>query len=86
MVWETDSKAIVMLTKCIEKGREKCCVYWPTNTQPVFYGDIQVTLLNESQYQNWTISEFKMSKGDTNKVIKHFFYRSWPDFGKAFGV
>ena len=42
MCWETNSRAIVMLTRCIEKGREKCDHYWPFDTEPVYYGDIQV--------------------------------------------
>lgn len=62
MCWEQNSRAIVMLTRCIEKGREKCDHYWPYDTQPVFYGNIQVTILNESQYQDWTISEFKVMR------------------------
>ena len=37
-----------MLTRCIEKGREKCDHYWPFDTDPVYYGDIQVlTEINE---------------------------------------
>ena len=35
-----------MLTRCIEKGREKCDHYWPFDTDPVYYGDIQVTKLD----------------------------------------
>ena len=62
MIWEQNSRAIVMLTRCNEKGREKCDHYWPYDTQPVFYGDIQVTILNESQYSDWTISEFKVMR------------------------
>lgn len=42
MTWESGTRAIVMLTRCIEKGREKCDRYWPYDTQPVYYGDIQV--------------------------------------------
>ena len=42
MCWETNSRAIIMLTRCVEKGREKCDHYWPYDTQPVYYGDIQV--------------------------------------------
>ena len=45
MCWETNSRAIVMLTRCVEKGREKCDHYWPYDTQPVYYGDIQASQL-----------------------------------------
>jgi len=62
MVWEQNCRAIVMLTKCVEKGREKCDHYWPFDMEPTYYGDIQVLLLNESQYLHWTISEFKVSR------------------------
>jgi receptor-type tyrosine-protein phosphatase beta len=62
MCWESNSKAIIMLTRCVEKGREKCDHYWPYDTQPVCYGDIQVTILNESHYQDWNVSEFRMCR------------------------
>ena len=81
MCWETNSRAIVMLTRCIEKGREKCDHYWPFDTDPVFYGDIQVTILNESHYPDWNINEFRMMRGDTVRTIRHFHFTTWPDFG-----
>ena len=64
---EQNPRAIVLLMRCIEKGREKCDHYWPYDTQPVFYGDIQVTILNESQYPDWTISEFKVMRVSISK-------------------
>lgn len=70
-----------MLTRCVEKGREKCDHYWPYDTQPVFYGDIQVTILNESHFPDWNISEFRMMRGDTVRTIRHFHFTTWPDFG-----
>lgn len=81
MIWEQNCRAIVMLTRCVEKGREKCDHYWPYDTQPVYYGDIQVTILNESQYLKWTISEFKVSRGDQSRIVRHFHFTTWPDFG-----
>ncbi|BET01485.1 protein-tyrosine phosphatase 10d [Nesidiocoris tenuis] len=81
MCWESNSRAIVMLTRCIEKGREKCDHYWPYDTMPVYYGDISVTSLNESRYPDWTVSEFIMARGDTTRVIRHFHFTTWPDFG-----
>lgn len=62
MVWESNSRAIVMLTRCIEKGREKCDHYWPVDTHPVYYGDICVTILNETHYPDWSITEFMLCR------------------------
>lgn len=81
MCWESNSRAIVMLTRCIEKGREKCTHYWPYDMQPVYYGDIQVTILNESHFPDWNVSEFRVCKSDVCRVIRHFHFTTWPDFG-----
>ncbi|RZF35702.1 hypothetical protein LSTR_LSTR009570 [Laodelphax striatellus] len=81
MCWESNSRAIVMLTRCIEKGREKCDHYWPFDTLPVYYGDICVTMLNDSHYPDWTITEFIMCRGDQQRVIRHLHFTTWPDFG-----
>ncbi|MCL4127939.1 UNVERIFIED_CONTAM: hypothetical protein GTU68_063770, partial [Idotea baltica] len=81
MVWETNSRAIIMLTRCIEKGREKCDHYWPYDMKAVYYGDISVTILNESHYPDWTISEFRCCKDDVCRIIRHFHFTTWPDFG-----
>ena len=81
MVWESNSRAIVMLTRCIEKGREKCDRYWPVDTLPVYYGDICVTILNEAHYPDWSITEFMLCRGDVKRVIQHFHFTTWPDFG-----
>lgn len=51
-----------MLTRCIEKGREKCDHYWPMDTLPVYYGDICVTILNEAHYPDWSITEFMLCR------------------------
>lgn len=81
MCWESGSRAIVMLTRCVEKGREKCDRYWPYDTRPVYYGDIAVTALNESRYPDWTVSELMLSRGSEQRVLKHFHFTTWPDFG-----
>lgn len=99
-----------MLTRCIEKGREKCDHYWPVDTHPVYYGDICVTILNETHYPDWSITEFMLCRvsrirlyrrsinrfskiaqslkalrparqGDVKRVIQHFHFTTWPDFG-----
>lgn len=81
MCWESNSRAIVMLTRCFEKGREKCDQYWPHDKLPVYYGDIKVHLLNNSNYQDWITTEFTISRGNEHRQIKHFHFTTWPDFG-----
>lgn len=66
MCWESNSRAIVMLTRCIEKGREKCDHYWPYDTMPVYYGDISVQILNDSHYPDWSITEFLICRVSKN--------------------
>ncbi|XP_066154391.1 tyrosine-protein phosphatase 10D isoform X4 [Euwallacea fornicatus] len=81
MVWESNSRAIIMLTRCVEKGREKCDHYWPYDTLPVYYGDISVQILNETRYPDWNISEFMVCRGEQQRVVRHFHFSTWPDFG-----
>ncbi|ODM90168.1 Tyrosine-protein phosphatase 10D [Orchesella cincta] len=81
MCWESNSRAIVMLTRCVEKGREKCDRYWPTDAKPQYYGDIQVKILNESRFTDWSISEFRLKRGDQYRIIQHLHFTTWPDFG-----
>lgn len=81
MCWESNSRAIVMLTRCFEKGREKCDQYWPTDTDPLYYGDIKVQILNNSQYPDWIITEFMVWRGSEQRIIRHFHFTTWPDFG-----
>jgi len=51
-----------MLTKCVEAGKLKCDQYWPSDMEPVFYGDLQVTIVSEdSSCNTWTIRELQIS-------------------------
>ncbi|XP_067674274.1 tyrosine-protein phosphatase 10D-like isoform X2 [Haliotis asinina] len=81
MLWEQNARNIVMLTKCMEKGREKSDHYWPNDSEPKFYGDLQVAILNETHLPDWTISEFRVQLGEQARQIRHFHYKAWPDFG-----
>lgn len=81
MLWEQNSRAIVMLTRCMEKGREKCDRYWPCDSQPVIYGNIQVSILNECQYSDWTVTELKVCRDSASRTVRHFHFTTWPDFG-----
>ncbi|KMZ08219.1 tyrosine-protein phosphatase 10D isoform X2 [Drosophila simulans] len=81
MCWESNSRAIVMLTRCFEKGREKCDQYWPVDRVAMFYGDIKVQLIIDTHYHDWSISEFMVSRNCESRIMRHFHFTTWPDFG-----
>ena len=83
MCWEHNCTAIVNLTRCVEKGREKCCKYWPDTTEPLKYWNVEVTMLNESRVAEWTVRLLQMHHLDkhTSRTILHMHYTAWPDFG-----
>ncbi|OZC05141.1 Protein-tyrosine phosphatase, partial [Onchocerca flexuosa] len=86
VVWEQYCPAIIALTKCVEKGRDKCHQYWPDNDQlSVLYADIEVTLMNETVYEEFTVRELKLTNMNepvaSPRTVKHLHYMAWPDFG-----
>uniref|UniRef100_A0A915ASM2 protein-tyrosine-phosphatase n=1 Tax=Parascaris univalens TaxID=6257 RepID=A0A915ASM2_PARUN len=86
VVWEQQCPAIVALTKCVEKGRDKCHQYWPDNDQlSVLYADIEVTLMNETVYEEFMVRELRLTNMrepcTASRTMRHFHYMAWPDFG-----
>ncbi|XP_060604251.1 receptor-type tyrosine-protein phosphatase S-like isoform X3 [Ruditapes philippinarum] len=81
MVWEQNVDTIVMLTKLMEKGRHKCDKYWPDLGEPVFYGDLVVSLQSESNLSDYTIMIFEIKMKEERKMVRHFSYLKWPDMG-----
>ena len=39
----------------------KCDQYWPADSEPLFYGDLQVQILNETISTDWHITEMLIS-------------------------
>ncbi|PIC45517.1 hypothetical protein B9Z55_005509 [Caenorhabditis nigoni] len=86
MTWEQQCPAIIALTKCVEKGRDKCHQYWPDHENvPVLYGDIEVTIMAEKEYEEFVIRDIRLEKvgpeGRTTRYVRHWHYMAWPDFG-----
>ncbi|KAK7070298.1 hypothetical protein SK128_004333, partial [Halocaridina rubra] len=82
MVWENDAHTIVMLTNIVENGREKCFKYWPDAGEgSVMYGDFQIYNHNYEKESLFTISYLEIKKGPKRRLLKHFHFNAWPDFG-----
>nr|XP_002129090.1 tyrosine-protein phosphatase non-receptor type 2-like [Ciona intestinalis] len=87
MIWEQNSKAVIMLNKIIEKGTTKCDQYWPINPiQPLCFLEdgYEVALLNEKDNMNYIVRELELRKlksSEPPRIIYQFHYIAWPDFG-----
>ncbi|XP_053658350.1 mucin-5AC [Anopheles marshallii] len=85
MVWEQNSKVIIMATDLSENGVEKCAEYLPPSVvldNSRTFGDFQLTLKNRENKEKYTISTVHMRHTPSNNLreIMHFWYQ-WPDTG-----
>ncbi|XP_069610271.1 tyrosine-protein phosphatase non-receptor type 6 [Ranitomeya imitator] len=80
MVWQENSRVIVMTTKEIEKGRTKCVLYWPEAGTKEF-GNFLVEFQSEHEAMEYKIRSLRVSYGGKSREIYHYQYLSWPDHG-----
>ena len=81
MIWQERSLLVVMTTKVMERGKTKCARYWPEVEQTEEYGGYTVTNLTEETSKDYTLREFKVSKGDESRRVFHYHFLGWPDHG-----
>uniref|UniRef100_A0A8C2CWU5 protein-tyrosine-phosphatase n=1 Tax=Cyprinus carpio TaxID=7962 RepID=A0A8C2CWU5_CYPCA len=81
MVWQEKSRVIVMTTREVEKGRNKCVPYWPTTEgESKDVGRYVVTLLSEKDAADYKVRVMELTK-EPARTIWHYQYLSWPDHG-----
>ncbi|KAJ3084857.1 hypothetical protein HDU99_001933 [Rhizoclosmatium hyalinum] len=86
MVWEQNSKVVVMLTNCEEKGVTKCHRYWPATVGTTLDttldgGLVKVTLENESEEGPIVIRTFKIDNTSEteSRTVYQVHFTQWPD-------
>ncbi|KAK9508186.1 hypothetical protein O3M35_007906 [Rhynocoris fuscipes] len=83
MVWEQQSRIIIMLTDLHENGVEKCADYLPPSEvldcHRVF-GDLQVTLKKREAREKYIISSLQLKNLESNlwREVTHMWYIGWP--------
>ncbi|KAI8332097.1 protein-tyrosine phosphatase-like protein [Chlamydoabsidia padenii] len=92
VVWEQNSRVVVMLTKEEEMNKIKCHRYWPSDlNQAIQYGPTRLTLVSEKEHNvagsDWKEDviyerEFTMEKLDQpTRRITQLHYTGWMDYG-----
>ncbi|KAF2894630.1 hypothetical protein ILUMI_11543 [Ignelater luminosus] len=86
MVWEQQSKVILMLTHLFENGTEKCVDYLPPSEVldcHRLFGDFQVTLKKREVKEKYVISSLQLKNMVSNswREVTHLWYLGWPEKG-----
>ncbi|CAH1099689.1 unnamed protein product [Psylliodes chrysocephalus] len=86
MIWEQQTKVILMLTYFFEKGIEKCVDYLPPSEVldcNRLFGDFQVTLKKRDVKDKYIISNLQLKNMVSNswREVTHFWYMGWPEKG-----
>ncbi|XP_060478202.2 tyrosine-protein phosphatase non-receptor type 11-like isoform X2 [Panthera onca] len=84
MVHQENTRVIVMATREVERGRNKCFRYWPELHGRQEHGRVCVCNLAEHQAQGycvWELQVWRPDQGEPPRTVKHYQYFSWPDHG-----
>uniref|UniRef100_A0A183BII3 protein-tyrosine-phosphatase n=1 Tax=Globodera pallida TaxID=36090 RepID=A0A183BII3_GLOPA len=86
MVWQEESRLIVMVTKEIERGRVKCFRYWPDLEEQKVYGikRLSVKSLQEQTTGDYVHRLFSLSAAENedsgpSRLVHHFQILGWED-------
>ncbi|XP_057355552.1 tyrosine-protein phosphatase non-receptor type 11-like isoform X1 [Manis pentadactyla] len=84
MVYQENTRVIVMTTREVERGRNKCFRYWPDPHGSQEHGCVRVCNLAENQAHGYCVRELQVWRSDQEgppRTVKHYQYFSWPDHG-----
>uniref|UniRef100_A0A914WFK2 protein-tyrosine-phosphatase n=1 Tax=Plectus sambesii TaxID=2011161 RepID=A0A914WFK2_9BILA len=90
MVWQQNSRIVVMTTKEFERGRNKCVRYWPDAGTERRYGlkqELLVRNTSEVEAPEYMTRHFEISRLDDKgnpvetRTLYHWQFMAWPDHG-----
>ncbi|XP_057689785.1 tyrosine-protein phosphatase non-receptor type 6 [Corythoichthys intestinalis] len=84
MVWQENTRVIVMTTREVEKGRNKCVPYWPDSEGSKVLGRYVVSIKSEWEAADYKVRVLEValaSKPKRSRTVWHYQYLSWPDHG-----
>uniref|UniRef100_A0A8D1AVS9 Protein-tyrosine-phosphatase n=1 Tax=Sus scrofa TaxID=9823 RepID=A0A8D1AVS9_PIG len=83
MVHQENTRVIVMTTREVERGRNKCFRYWPELHGSQGYGHLRVRNVAEHWAQGYCVRELQVwqPNQESQRIVKHYQYCSWPDHG-----
>lgn len=83
MVWEQNTRSIVMTTNVVERGKNKCTKYWPEDGDAQEYGQWTIRGLGETAKAEYVVRRFLLTRAGNpeRREITQYHFISWPDHG-----
>ncbi|XP_026568999.1 tyrosine-protein phosphatase non-receptor type 6 isoform X1 [Pseudonaja textilis] len=84
MIWQENSRIIVMTTREVEKGRNKCVPYWPEVGSSKEYGPYIVENVGDREAIDYKLRQLRLSPINNSEAVRdiwHYQFLSWPDHG-----
>ncbi|KAB0797154.1 hypothetical protein PPYR_08148 [Photinus pyralis] len=81
MVWQENCRVIVMTTKEIERGKNKCARYWPEPNTSKDFGKMSIKNVAESSTAHYTLREFLAKLNKVERKVFQYHFQAWPDHG-----
>eukprot|EP00118_Oscarella_pearsei_P018624 m.191630 g.191630 ORF g.191630 m.191630 type:complete len:2530 (+) comp39450_c0_seq43:90-7679(+) len=82
MVWEQNSRIIVMLAQLRESGKKNSEKFWPRKGRPLSFGNLVVVFKNEENNKKFVKREFQLinasNKEESVRLVAHFHIVDWP--------
>lgn len=79
MIWQENTRVIVMTTKEIERTKKKCEKYWADEGQTLEWGHAKVTCVSEKSTNDYTLRELLFSwRGQEERRVYQYHFLVWP--------
>ncbi|KAJ8021478.1 Tyrosine-protein phosphatase non-receptor type 11 [Holothuria leucospilota] len=82
MVWQENSRVIVMATQEVEGEKPKCAKYWPDKDKKEKYNKITLISIDEKLLPDYTLREFIVMHDDypdaKPRGVLQYHFNSWP--------
>ena len=71
MVWEQQSRLVVMLTTKVERGRVKCHQYWPQLYETINHDHLEISCIKEQTTPSFAFREYTLVNSDVSLNESH---------------
>uniref|UniRef100_A0A1A9W0Q5 protein-tyrosine-phosphatase n=1 Tax=Glossina brevipalpis TaxID=37001 RepID=A0A1A9W0Q5_9MUSC len=81
MIWQENTRVIIMITEEFERGKSKCARYWTNKGETKQFGPAKIKCISKvTSLEKYILREFLFSWRDqSERHIYHYHFQAWPD-------